>query len=134
MLCLTQPQCCLTFWWTELQMLLRCYLIHMSIIILILCFVYLCPCLGLIMSHLRDVFFLFSLILIVINHITSFKQMYLFFVHFFRTSPINYFWRITSMKKVDNFQIAKVQPHGIAQLLLDFLPISAWRCLQKRCL
>ena len=32
------------------------------------------------MSHLCDLFFIFSLILI--DHITSFKQMYLFFVHF----------------------------------------------------
>ena len=31
---LTQRECCLTFLWTELQMLLRCCFIHMSIIIL----------------------------------------------------------------------------------------------------
>ena len=29
----THPQCCLAFSWTELQMLLRCYLIHITIII-----------------------------------------------------------------------------------------------------
>ena len=29
----TRPQCCLAFSWTELQMLLRCYLIHITIII-----------------------------------------------------------------------------------------------------
>ena len=29
------------------------------------------------------------------------------------------------MKNVNNFQIAKVQPQGVAQHLLDFLPISA---------
>ena len=28
----TQPQCCLTFFWIELQMLLRCWLIHITII------------------------------------------------------------------------------------------------------
>ena len=28
-----------------------------------------------------------------------------------------------------NFQIAKVQPQGTASHLLDFLSISAWRCL-----
>ena len=33
------------------------------------------------------------------------------------------------MKKANNFQIAKIQPEGAAWLLLDFLPISAWRCL-----
>ena len=38
------------------------------------------------------------------------------------------------MKRPNNFQIAKVQPRGIAQLLLDFMPVSAWRCLQKCCL
>ena len=34
------------------------------------------------------------------------------------------FW-ITWMKNVNNFQIAKVQPLGVAEHLLDFLPISA---------
>ena len=29
------------------------------------------------------------------------------------------------MNKVHNFQIAKIQPQGVAWLLLDFLPISA---------
>ena len=33
------------------------------------------------MLYLCDLFFIFSLIFIVINHITSFKQTY-FFVHF----------------------------------------------------
>ena len=41
----------------------------------------LCLDLGLFMSYLCDLFFIFSLIFIVINHITSFKQTY-FFVHF----------------------------------------------------
>ena len=41
---------------------------------------------------------------------------------------------ITWMKKAHNFQIAKVQPQGVAQHLLDFLLISAWRSLQKCCL
>ena len=41
----TQPQCCSTFLWIELQMLLRCCLIHISIIILrhFLYLLYLCP-------------------------------------------------------------------------------------------
>ena len=44
----TQPQCCLTFPWIKLQMLLRCYLIHVTIIILRhLYLVYSSPCLGL---------------------------------------------------------------------------------------
>ena len=33
------------------------------------------------------------------------------------------------MKKGNNLQIAEVQPQGVASLLLNFLPISAWRCL-----
>ena len=34
------------------------------------------------MSYLCDLFFIFSLIFIVINHIKSFKQTNLFFIHF----------------------------------------------------
>ena len=34
------------------------------------------------MSYLNDLFFICSLIFIVINYITSFKQTYLFLVHF----------------------------------------------------
>ena len=52
----TQPQCCLIFAWIELQMLLRCCLIHISFIILrhFLYLLYLYPCLdlGLFMSYL----------------------------------------------------------------------------------
>ena len=51
-----QPQCCLTFSWTELQMLLRCCLIHLIIIIwrYFLYLLYLCSFLdlGLYMSYL----------------------------------------------------------------------------------
>ena len=41
--------------------------------------IFVCPCLGLdlFMSYLFDLFFIFSLIFIVINDITSFKQTYL---------------------------------------------------------
>ena len=50
----THSHCCLTFSWTKLQMLLRCCLIHVSIIKLRHFFYlrYLCPCLdlGLLMS------------------------------------------------------------------------------------
>ena len=56
----TQSQCCLTFSCTELQVLLRCCLIHISIIILrhFLYLLYLCPCLvlGLFKSYLCDLF------------------------------------------------------------------------------
>ena len=84
----TQPQCCLTFSWIELQMLLRCCL---TIIILrhILYILYLCPCLGLdlLMSYLCDLSFIFSLVFIVIyftNHITSLKQAPLAFLQFLK--------------------------------------------------
>ena len=64
----------------------RCCLIHITIIILrhILCLVYLCPCLGLgvFMSYLCGLFFKFSLIFTIINHISTFKQRYLLFEHF----------------------------------------------------
>ena len=67
-------------------MLLRCCLIHITIIILrhILYLVYFCLCLGLglFMSYLCDLLFIFSLIFIVINHLTSLKQTHLLFVYF----------------------------------------------------
>ena len=68
----TQPQCCLTFSWIDLQMLLRCCLIHVSIILLrkILHLLYLPPWLnlGLFMSYLCDLFFIFifNFIMIII--------------------------------------------------------------------
>ena len=72
---LTQSQCCLTFSWMELQMLLRCCLIHISIITLgyFLYLLFLCPCLGLglFMSYLCDLFFIFILIFIKINRMNT---------------------------------------------------------------
>ena len=84
----TQPQCCLTFSWIEPQMLFRYCLIHVTIKILrhVLHFVYLCPylALGLLMSYLCDLFFIFSLISIGINYITSLKNTHRAFVQFFK--------------------------------------------------
>ena len=81
----TQSQCCLTFSGIELKMLHRCGLINTTIIILryILYLVYLGPCLGLGLSMLYpcDLFFIFSLIFITSNSITSLKQTHLFFAH-----------------------------------------------------
>ena len=78
----SQPQYCLTFSWIELQMLLMCCLIHMTIIILrhFLYFLYWSPCLNpdLFMSYLWDLFVFFVIISIIINksheyrHICSF--------------------------------------------------------------
>ena len=62
------------------------WVLNVTIIILrpILHLVYLRPCLGLgvFMSYLCILFLFFSLISIVINHITSLNQMYLFFCLF----------------------------------------------------
>ena len=67
-------------------MLLRYFLIHITVIILrdILYLVYSCSCLDLdlFMSYLFDLFFDFSLHFILLNYITSFKQTYLFSVEF----------------------------------------------------
>ena len=66
---------CLTFPWIELQMLLRCCLIHITIIILIsiLYVVHSCPCLclGLFMPYLCHRFFIFSLTFIGIKSALS---------------------------------------------------------------
>ena len=95
--------------------------------------VYLCPFLarGLFMSYLCDLFFIFSFIFIFINYITSFKHIYLFLYIF--QNIFYYFWMIMWTKKANNFEIVKFQPQGVAQLLLNFLPISAQRYLQKCC-
>ena len=89
--------CPLTFSWILLQVLLRCCLVHTAITILkhILYLVYSYLCLGLGLSYLCNLFFIFSLVFIVINHITSFKQTYLFFAlffTFFRMSLIIFGW------------------------------------------
>ena len=77
--------------WIELQILFRCCLMLISIIILrhIFYLVYLCACLGLsqFISYLclfasACRIFVFNLNFIVINHTTSLKQTNLFFVHF----------------------------------------------------
>ena len=72
---LTQPQCCLSFPWIELQVLLRCCLIRISIIILrhFLYLLYLWPCLdlGLFMLYLCDLFVVFIFILIMINRMNT---------------------------------------------------------------
>ena len=79
----TQPQCCLTSSRIELQMLLSCCLIYISII-------YLCPCLdlGLFMLYLFDLFFIFIFIFMMINRIIQSIQKHLFFCLFFRICPI----------------------------------------------
>ena len=89
----TQPQCCLTFSWTELQILLRCCLLHNISIIILRHFLYLlCLGLGLFVSYLCDLFFIFISIFIMINRIIPWIQTYLLFLLIFRVCPITFVW------------------------------------------
>ena len=103
----TQPQCCLTFSWIELELLLRCCLIHISLIILrhflYLLYLYPCPDACLFMSYLCDLFLIFIFI---------FTDTILILLSFQNISY--YFWLITWMKNVNIFQKAKVQPQSVA--------------------
>ena len=65
----TQSQCFLTFPWIELQMLLRCCLICIHLLYLGL---------GLFMSYLSDLFFIFIFMFIMINRIILWIQTHLF--------------------------------------------------------
>ena len=82
----TQPLCCLTFSWIQFQMLLRCCLLYITIIILrnILYLVHLFPSPGLVlfMLYLCDPFFIFSLVFIIINYTVWLKQIHSFFCIF----------------------------------------------------
>ena len=80
------------------------------------------------MSYLCILFFIFTFIFLIFSHIISLKQTH-FFCPFFYNNMSYYFWMITWIKKPSNFPIAKVQPQGVSQPLLDFLPISTWRYL-----
>ena len=64
------------------------------------------------MSYICDLFFIFSLIFIVINHITSLKQAKLFFVIFLEYLLLPLDDNVD--EKVNDFQIAKIQPQGFA--------------------
>ena len=88
----TQLQCCITFSWMELQVLLRCCLIHVSMVMIkhFLCLLHLHPCLdlGLFMSYLCDLFFIFIFIFIMINQMILWMQTQLFCCLLFRICPI----------------------------------------------
>ena len=90
----TQLQCCLTFneFLMKLQVLLRCCLIHKSIIILthFLYLLHLCACLelSLFMSYLCDLFFIFIFIFTMINGVISQIQAYMLVCLFLRICPI----------------------------------------------
>ena len=105
-------------------MFLKFYLIYITIIILrhILYSIHLWPGPGQFMSYLCDLFFIFSITLIVINHITSLKQTHLCFVHF--SECLLFSWMITWMKKANKFQITKAQRHGLATFSNFFAKIN----------
>ena len=119
-----QPQCCLTFSWIEAQMLLRCCLIHKSIIILwhFLYLLYLCPFLdlGLFMLYYVIYFsfsFSFSVWLFVEDHERRRICSSAYFLEYFL-----FFWTLTWMKNVNNFRVAKVRPqHGVAYKAVPYI-------------
>ena len=74
------------------------------------------------MSYLCDPSFIFIFVFIIINRIISWSRHNCSFAYFL--DMFYYFWMITLMKNVNNFQIAKVQSQSVAYHLLDFLPIS----------
>ena len=88
---------------------------HYSIMLgYILHLVHLCPRLGLylFMSYICDLFFIFSFVFVVIDHITSLKQTHLFFVRFSEHRLL--FLDDNVDEKSEQFQIANVQPQGVA--------------------
>ena len=111
----------LTFSLTELQMLLSCRLINISIIIVrhFLYLLYLCPCIdsGQFISYLCDLFFIFIFICIMINRLISWIQTHCF-AYYLKYALL--FLDDNVDEDVNNFQIVKVQPHGNASHLLDF--------------
>ena len=113
--------------------MLRCCLIHVTIIILRQHFIF---SIFVSISRSRSIYavsmwsiFVFSLAFVAINHITSSKQTHLFWVHFLEC--LLYCWDNDVMKKANIFLIAEVQPRSVAQFLFEYLLISAWRCLWK---
>ena len=65
--------------------------------------------LGLVMSYLRDLFFIFIFIFIMINRIAYTLVLLVIFKNI-----SYYFWIITWMKKVNNFRKVKVRPQSFA--------------------
>ena len=101
-----QPQCCLAISWTELQMLLSCCLIHISIIIvrhfLFTVFVFMTSPRSIYIVSMRCIFhfhlhFHYDLLYNLMN--TDTLVLLLIF-----KNMSYYFW----MKNVNNFQIAKI--------------------------
>ena len=64
------------------------------------------------MSYICDLFFNFSLILIVINHINTFKQVFVFL--YILLGYLQLFLDDNMDEESECFQIAKVQSQGVA--------------------
>ena len=82
------------------------------------------------MSYPCDLFFI-TFIFIMINRITSYTDTLVLQLVFENMSY--YFQMITWTTNENNFQIAKVQRHGVAQRSLDLQPILTKHCIQKCC-
>ena len=115
-------------------MLLRSCLIDVSIIILRY-FLYLlsvCPCLGLglFVSYLCDLFFIFIFIFIMINSIISWVQTGLFFCLFFRICLLFLHDNVDEeCKYFSNRDLLQGFTIGFCLAWLDVQPVSVWRCL-----
>ena len=86
--------------------------------VLNLVYLFSCVSLGLFILDLCDLCLIFSLISIVINHIRA-SNRHTNFLSIFQII-FYFFWMIMRMKKVNNFQIAKVQPRHVAQFCFIF--------------
>ena len=90
----TQPQCCFTFPQIELQILLRCWLIHINIIKSrqIFFLLYLCSCLDLclFLSHLCDLLFIFIFVFMIVNRVISSKNTCLLFAYGWYTYDVHF--------------------------------------------
>ena len=64
------------------------------------------------MSYICDLFFNFSLIFIVINDINTFKQVFVFL--YILLGHLQLFLDDNMDEESEYFQIAKVQPQGVA--------------------
>ena len=64
------------------------------------------------MSYICDLFFSFSLIFIVINHINTFKQVFVFL--YILLGYLQLFLDDNMDEESECFQIAKVQSQGVA--------------------
>ena len=121
----TQPQYCLNVSWIELQMLLRCCLINTykhyhteALLIFTIFLLYLGPePRSIYVVSMRSIYSYwswFSLWLIIKSH--EYRHAFICSFTFFSY----YFWMITWIKSVNYFQIAKVQPQGVAYIKLTF--------------